>query len=91
MVWEVVGSAMVAYAAAAAEERRQFDMAIADARPFKTSHKAEKSLEQAAREHRQRMGAIHGETMRGAKVGTLLLLALAVTAAYGLAQLAGIA
>lgn len=46
-------------------------------------------LERLAREHRARVEADTRKTLRDARIGTMLLLALAVTAIYGCAQLLG--
>ena len=50
----------------------------------------EPDLEQLAREHRARMEADTAKTLRDAKIGTYILLALFVTVAIGIGQLCGV-
>lgn len=55
------------------------------------SEPVEPSIEQLVREHKARMAAMHNETMRSAKVGMVLLIALACALTYCGMQLAGLA
>lgn len=48
-------------------------------------------LPQLVAEHKARMERMHRQTMRSAQAGTLALLALVLTAGYGLLQLFGLA
>ena len=94
MASAVATSAAGAYSAqqqAIAEQRRQFEMSRGDMKPWREAGKsAGPNLERLAAEHRARMGADTAKTLRDAKIGTILLLALFVTVAIGIGQLCGV-
>ena len=84
MPWGVMAAALAASAGSYSA------MAQARAGAY-AGHKApEPDLEQLARQHRARMEAETAKTLRDAKVGTILLLALFATVAIGIGQLCGV-
>lgn len=73
------------------EQRRQFDLLRNDAgRLGWGQRKRDASLSEMAREHKARMAAEHAETMRQARIGTWLLVALALAIGWNVARLLGV-
>lgn len=81
MPWGVVAAAVVGAYSTSAQSR---------ASAFDKYAPPEPDLEQLAREHRAKMEAVTAKTLRDAKIGAGLLLALIVVVGYGCAQLLGL-
>lgn len=83
-MWGTVAAAAASAFAAQLSERQARRLGI---NPIAPAGSVE--LGRLVEAHKARMAAMHRETMRGAQVGTALLLALAAVGVYGLLQLFG--